>query len=142
MILLKMLSICPDESLYGSRCMMVSEKLRYGRNFGAVIERNVSGKRGAGTADPGKGIVSLGTTKGADMCSRSFRVRTDGATTNDVVVDTDLFTVRGTESTVCDFCPGSFPVGEFGRFVLVIVVLSDRMAFFTAEDAADRVRLS
>ena len=87
-------------------------------------------------ADPGKGMVSFGTTKGADMCSRSFRVRTDGATSGDVVVDTDLFTVGGTESTVCEFCPGGFSVRKFGRFVFVVIVLCDWMTFLTAEDAA------
>src|SRR5271156_3100669 len=142
MILLKMQLIGSDESSYGSRCIIVSEKLRYGRSFGRVVERNISVKGGTGTANPGKGMVTFGTAKGADMCSRSFRVRADGTTSIDVVVDADFFAVRGTEFTVCDFRPGRFSIGKFCRFILVMIVLSDWMAFFTTKDAADRVRLS
>jgi hypothetical protein len=144
MILLKILQESSDESLSGSLCIMVSEKLRYGRGMGAVNERNFSmaGRGRAGSADPGESVVAFGTTERAEVRSRSFGVSADRVTSIDIMVDTDLFTVGGTEFAACDLGPGGFTIGKLGRFIFVVVVVPDWVALLTAEDAADRVRLS
>ena len=92
--------------------------------------------------DPAEGIVGLGTTEGAEMCSCAIRMGADSRGATDVVIDTDFFSVRSTEATVGDLRPRWLAIREFGCRVPVGVMFADRVVEFTAEDAADRVTLS
>jgi hypothetical protein len=69
-------------------------------------------------------------------------MRADGGGSVDVVVDTDFLALGSAKFPINDLRPDGFPIRELCRYVLVIIVLADGVSLLTAEDAADRVRLS
>jgi hypothetical protein len=69
-------------------------------------------------------------------------MRAGGVGSVNVVVDTDFFALGVAKFPVNDLRPDGFPIRELRRYVLVVIVLADRVSLLTAEDAADRVRQS
>ena len=87
-------------------------------------------------------MVGLGTTAGADMCSCTIGMGADNDDSPHIEIDANFFAVGGTEAAVGDFCPGRLAISKFGCRISIVIVFTDSMVQFTAEDAADWAMLS
>ena len=92
----------------------------------------VGSPHGARSTGPGEGMVGFGTAERTKVCSSSIRMgacNEHGST--DVVINTELFAVGGTENTVDDPCPSLLTVGKLCWCGAIAVVFADGVIKFT-----------